>query len=119
MPLGLYVLNDMCNLSKHALVTLMANAAAAGQVMGLGLTGPIQFYDPLLLDPVKNEISYARVAKTVHFDHEVDFAIYPSLDYREHTSAEPAILVLLEMIREAERVVGEIEAKTREIGLIK
>jgi hypothetical protein len=31
----LYVLNDMCNLSKHALVTFMAKAWASGEMRGL------------------------------------------------------------------------------------
>jgi hypothetical protein len=115
----LYVLNDMSGLSKHALVTFMANASAGGEIRGLGLTGPLQFFEPLLLDPVKNEISYARVPLTTHFEHDANFAIYPSLDYREHTSAEPAVLVLDAMIKEAARLVFMIKNECRRIGLIK
>jgi hypothetical protein len=115
----LYVLNDMCNLSKHALVTFMANASAEGEISGLGLTGPLQLFDPLVLEPMKNEIAYARVPLTTHFDHDIDFAIYPSLDYRQHTSADPAVLVLNSMIKEANRIVSDIEGECRRIGLIK
>jgi hypothetical protein len=115
----LYILNDMCNLSKHALVTFMTNASAGGEIRGLGLTGPLQFYDPLILDPMKNEIPYARVPITTHFDHDVDFAIYPSLDYRGDASAEPAILILQMMIKEADDAVTAIESECRRIGLIK
>jgi hypothetical protein len=51
----LFALNDLCNLSKHALIMFIAGATAMGEIQGVGLTGPIQFYDPLVLDRAKNE----------------------------------------------------------------
>jgi hypothetical protein len=114
----LFALNDLCNLSKHALITFIAGATARGKIQGIGLTGPVQFYDPLVLDRTKNEIRYARISKQVHFEHEVDFEIYPTLEHRQYTSAEPAVLVLNAMIREANKAVSEIETECRKIGLI-
>jgi hypothetical protein len=82
------------------------------------MSGIIQFYNPMMLDPVKNEIPYIRIMAGSYFEHEVDFTIYPTLDYREATTAEPAVLVLNAMIGEAERIVLAIEAECRRIGLI-
>jgi hypothetical protein len=115
----LYALSDMCNLSKHALVTFMPKAWATGKIRGYAFADGIQFYDEMILDPLKNEITYARVRLEANFDHEVDFTIHPMLDYREMTISEPAILILASMIGEAERIVSEIEAMCRQIGLIK
>jgi hypothetical protein len=115
----LYALNGMCNSSKHALITFITNATADGQISGIGLIGPIEIYEPLVLDPMKNEIAYARVPLTTYFEHEIDLTIYPSIEYRERTSTEPATLILHWMIKEAEKIVSAIEAKCRHIGLIK
>jgi hypothetical protein len=115
----LFVLNDMCNLSKHALVTFMAKAVAAGTIKGTSFRGPIQFLEPFLLDPVKNEIPYMKVLKGSDPQHDFEVTIYPLIDYREFTSEEPATFVLGAMIEEAARVVSEIEAETIKIGLVK
>jgi hypothetical protein len=115
----LFVLNDLCNLSKHALITFMASAWASGEIRSIPFVGGgIQFYDPMLLDPAKYEISYARVLKGAYFDHEVDLTLHPTIDYRENTIAEPAIMVLNAMIHEADRIVSAIEEETRKIGLL-
>jgi hypothetical protein len=96
----------------------IAGATAMGEIQGIGLTGPIQLYDPLVLDRAKNEIPYMRISKQVHFEHEIDFAIYPTLEYRQYTSMEPAVLVLNAMIREADKTVSDIETECRKIGLV-
>jgi len=114
----LWIMNDMCNLSKHALVTFLAGATVSGTIKGTGQWGPIQFIEPLLLDPVKNEIPYMRVLRGTNPQHEIDFAIFPTIQYREFTSEEPAIYVFGTMINESIRIVRDIESKCRRIGLI-
>jgi hypothetical protein len=114
----LFTLNDMCNLSKHALVTFMATATVAGTITGKAFRGPIQFLEPILLDPVKNEIPYMRVLKDTNPEHDPDFKIHPLIQWRENISEEPAIHVLNVMIQEANRIVGEIENECRRIGLV-
>jgi hypothetical protein len=115
----LFVLNDLCNLSKHALVTFMPRAAATGTISGTAFKGPIQFLEPFILDPFKNEIPYMRVLKGMDPKHDFDLAVYPLLDYREFTSEQPATYVLGALINAAGHVVTEIEAEARRIGLIK
>lgn len=115
----LWVLNDICNLSKHALVTFIAKAVATGTLSGTAFRGPIQFLDPFILDPVKNEIPYMRVLKGSAADHDFDVAIYPLLEYREFTSEEPATDVLAAFIDIAGVTVNEIEAEAKRIGLVK
>jgi hypothetical protein len=115
----LFDLNDMCNLSKHALIAFIANAIADGEIRGSGWAEPIDLYDPLTLDRAKNEIPYARVRRSLHFDHEIKISIYPAIEHRETTSAEPAIAVLDAMGSEVRRIVLAIEAESRKIGLIK
>lgn len=113
----LCILNDMCNLSKHALVTFIAGARVGG-VVRMASPRAIDFFDPLILDPVKNEIPYARVRRGAHLEHEIEITPYPSLDYRGIMSEEPAIKVLNDMIQEAARIGLAIQAKCREIGLL-
>ena len=73
----LFFLNDMCNLSKHALITFVANATASGTIRGTAFEGPIQFLEPFLLDPVKNEIPYMRVLRGTDSQHDFDLTIHP------------------------------------------
>jgi hypothetical protein len=118
----LYTLNDMCNLSKHALVAFIAGAAAGGEISGIGGPGlgqGVEFYDPLVMDRAKHEIPYARTLRGLHFDHQIKIRIYPAIEYREITSAEPAADVLAAMGGEAMRIVEAIEAESRKIGLLK
>jgi hypothetical protein len=114
----LYLMNDMCNLSKHVLVAFMARAWAGAQMHGFAGPDQIELIDPLILDPMKNEIAYARVSSHLHFEHDVDFTIFPTLDYREITIGDPAVMILGAMIHTADKIISEIEAESRRIGLI-
>jgi hypothetical protein len=116
----LCALNDLCNLSKHALVAFVACATRSGEIKATGpWTGEIGIYDPPVWDRAKNEIAYARVKRGERFNYNLNLKIYVALEYREFTSAEPATAVLDAFCREAERVVLAIEAESRRIGLIK
>ena len=108
----------MCNMSKHALLTFMATATATGTITGRAFPGPIQFIEPILLDPVKNEIPYMRVLKGTNPEHDPDFIIQQLIEWGENISEEPAIYVLHAMIEEADRIVGAIVAECRKIGLV-
>jgi hypothetical protein len=68
----LYVLNDICNLSKHALVTFLAGAFVSGEIRGKAFNGPVDFFEPIILDIVKNEIPYMRVLKDADPEHEIE-----------------------------------------------
>lgn len=114
----LCILNDMCNLSKHALVAFLAGAFVVGEIKGTAFSGPIEFLDPLVLDPVKNEIPYMRVLNGADPQHEIEVTPYPSLDYRGFPSQDPAVNVLDTMIGEAYCIVTAIEAECRHIELI-
>jgi hypothetical protein len=114
----LCILNDMCNLSKHALVAFLAGAFVAGEIKGTAFDGPIEFIDPLILDPVKNEIPYMRVLNSADPQHEIEVTPYPSLDYRGFPSQDPAVNVLNSMIEHAYGIVTAIEAECRRIELI-
>jgi hypothetical protein len=113
----LCVLNDMCNLSKHALLTFLAGARVGGLVKATAADGAIDFFDHLILDPKSNEIPYMRLLKGSELQHEVEITPYPSLDYRGMMSEEPAVKVLSDMIEEATRVCLAIQKKCGEIGL--
>lgn len=116
---ALWVLNDLCNLSKHALLTFIAKARAAGTLSGTAFRGPIQFLEPLILDPAKNEIPYMRVLKGTATDHNFEAAIYPLIEYRELTSEESATNVLGAFLDAAGLAVRDIEAEAKSIGLVK
>jgi hypothetical protein len=116
----LYALNDLCNLSKHALVAFVACTTHTGEISSAGgeWDREIGYYRPPVWDRVKNEIPYARVKRGARFDHQIKLTVYVSLDYRELTSAESAPAILDAFLREAQRVVLAIEAESRRIGLI-
>lgn len=113
----LFILNDLCNLSKHALVAFVAGATAYHEIGGLKVGEPFELYDPVW-DREKNEIKYARVKRGADFQHEFRVGVYIALQYREHTSTEPAIEALREMGSEVERIVEAIETESRKIGLL-
>jgi len=117
----LYDLNDLCNLSKHALIAFVACTAHTGEISGAGSEWdePVGYYNPPVWDRAKNEIPYARVKRGARFDHKLKLRVYVSLDHRELTSADPATAVLDAFLREVQRVIGAIEAESRTIGLIK
>jgi len=115
----LWVLNDLCNLSKHALLTFIAKAVATGTLSGTAFRGPIEFLEPMILDPVKNEIPYLRVLKGTATDHNFEAAIYPLIEYRDLTSEESATNVLGAFLDAAGLAVRDIEAESKRIGLVK
>jgi hypothetical protein len=114
----LYFLNNLCNLSKHALITFMGVTALDGEIRGVGWSGPVQFYDPLVWDREKHEIKYARTEKGVNFQHQANLRVFIALHYKETKTPVSATAVLDAMLRETERIVLAIEAESRRIELI-
>jgi hypothetical protein len=116
----LYTLNELCNVSKHALIAFMAGVASAGEVQGLydpfALAG-VQFTKNLHWDRAKNEIQYARTKRDVGFNHYGNLTIFVAIQNKEATSTESAVAVLDTMVSEAQRVVSAIEAECRRLGL--
>jgi hypothetical protein len=118
----LFILNDLCNLSKHALVAFVAGATAHFEVSGVAspeLAHGVQFYDPPEWDRAKNEVKFARTRLGTKLEHQLKLGVYVALEYREITSTEPATAVFDAMLREVQRIVLAIEAESRRIGLIK
>jgi hypothetical protein len=115
----LFALNDMCNLSKHTLITFIAGALANGEVRGSGWGGQVEFFDDLTLDRTKNEIPYARVKKGLHFDHEIKITVYPAIEHRETQTAHPAVIFLETMCAEVRTIILAIELESLKIGLLK
>ena len=115
----LYMLNDMCNLSKHSLIALIGAATTQGKISGTGWIGPVEFYETAVWDRTKQEIPYARVQRGFLFQHEADFKLHVSIEYREIVTGEPATVVLDEMGREVAAVCTLIDRESRRIGLVK
>jgi len=116
----LYTLNELCNVSKHALIALMAGVASVGEVQGLydpfALAG-VQFAKNLHWDRATNEIQYARTKRGVGFNHYGNLTVFVAIQNKEATSTESAVAVLDTMVSEAQRVVSAIKAECRRIGL--
>ena len=115
----LWVLNDLCNLSKHALLTFIAKAIVGGTLSGTAFKGPIQFLEPLILNLLKNEIPYMRVLKGTAADHNFEATIYPLIEYRDLTSEELATNVLGALLDATGMAVNAIETEALRIGLVK
>jgi hypothetical protein len=118
----LYTLNDLANDCKHGLVTFIAGAIAGGQVSGTAAKwaeGGVQFADPPIWDVEKNEIAYARVRLGANFEHQGKMQVYVSVPHAEHLPGIGATGILDKIGAEVARVVEEIEAKCRELGILK
>lgn len=114
----LFALNDMCNLSKHTLITFIAGALVNGEVKG-SWSAPVEFYEDLTLDRTKNEIPYARVQRSLHFDHEIKISVYPTIEYRETANWYPAAIFFRTMCTEVRTIIMTIEMESLRIGLLK
>jgi hypothetical protein len=116
---GLYTLNDLCNLSKHALIAFIVGQAIDIQIRGTGLTEPVQFFDPFVWDRVKNEIKYARVKRTFNFEHHATLSVFVAIQNKEATSPISATEVLRILLEDAESAVKAIENECRRLGYVK
>jgi hypothetical protein len=116
---ALCVLNNLCNLSKHTLIAIVAAVAFDPQFVIFRQKSAFKFLLPLTWDSVKNEIPYARVPKPYDLEHQANFKAFIALEYRGDRSEDSAVSVLRTILKETERAVLEIENETRRIGLIK
>jgi hypothetical protein len=114
----LFALNDMCNLSKHSLITFIAGALVDAEVKGSGW-GAVEFFKDLTLDSTTNEIPCARVQRGLHFDHEIKIGVYPAIKYGKTATTYPATDFLSAMCAQAHIIILTIEKESRRIGLLK
>lgn len=115
----LYLLNDLCNASKHSLIMLVAGATQFGRIKTTaeGIGENVQILDPLIWDREKNEIPYARTRRGFDFDHEGVIQVYVAVRHSDGVSPIPATDVFDRMLVECERVVSAIEAEAERLGL--
>jgi hypothetical protein len=115
----LYTLNDLANDCKHGLVTFIGGAVASGEIKGTGWTGGVEFAEPLIWDGEKNEIAYARVRIGTDFQHQGKLRVYVAIPDTEHLPGVGATGVLDKIGTEVARVIGDIESKCRDLGILK
>jgi hypothetical protein len=114
----LYILNNLSNVTKHALIALMVGVAQELQIEGPGLfTAQPQFPNFVAWDRMKNEVKYARTKRGVGFEHKCNLTFFVAIQDKEATSPVSAQMVLNAMLDESRRVVTAIEAKCRKLGL--
>jgi hypothetical protein len=116
---GIYVLNDLCNLSKHALIAFIVGQAIDIEVRGTGLTKPVRFFDPFVWDRAKNEVKYASVERGTHFEHHATLNVFVAIQDKQGSSAISAVQVLEILIGDAKEAVDAIEGECRRLGYIK
>jgi hypothetical protein len=110
---GLYTLNDLCNLSKHALIAFMMGHAIDIEIRAFAPAGPVQFFDPFVWDRVKNEIKYARVERGFNFQHHATLNVFVAIQNKEGTSHVSATEILRLLIEDAQSAVEGIENECR------
>jgi hypothetical protein len=115
----LYTLNDLGNDRKHGLVAFIGGATAGGEIRGTGMSGGVEFADPPIWDGEKNEIAYARVKLGTKFEHQGKLRVYVSMPNTEHLPGIGATGVLDKIGLEVARIIDEIEAESRRIGILK
>jgi hypothetical protein len=74
----LYMLNDMCNLSKHALIAFIGAANTNVQITGKGWTGPLEVFETAVWDRAKHEIPYLRVQRSPFNTRQISTSTYRS-----------------------------------------
>jgi hypothetical protein len=118
----LYTLNDLANNCKHGLIAFIVGAVAGGEVRGTAADWAgqgIQFADPPIWDGEKNEIAYARVKLGANFQHQGKMRICAAIPDTGHLAGIGATGVLDKIGAEVARVVDEIEAECRRLGILK
>jgi len=117
---ALYTLNELCNLSKHALIALMAGVAQNVKIFGNPTTlEGVQFPKVLMWDSAKNEVPYARTKKGREFDHEGELTVFVGIQNKAITSTAGVVEVLEAMLTEAGRVISALEAECKRLGWVK
>jgi hypothetical protein len=115
----LYALNNLANLSKHALIAFVAGSTLDFQITGgagpFSLVG-IQMNNAIRWDAAKNEIVYARAKKGSHFEHQIKFTAFVAIQEKELTSAEPAVDILRAMLGEVCAVTTGLDAECTRLG---
>jgi hypothetical protein len=115
----LYTLNDLANHCKHGLVTFIGGAVAGGEISGTGWAGGVEFADIPIWDGEKNEIAYARVKVGTDFQHQGKLRVYVAIPGTEHLPGIGATGILDKIGADVARVVDDIEAKCRELGILR
>jgi hypothetical protein len=116
---GIYTLNDLCNLSKHALIAFIVGQAINIEIRGTGWTGPVQFIEQFVWERSKNEIKYARVPRGTQFQHHVTLSVFVAIEHKKGRSPISATEVLKILIEDAGEAVIAIERECRRLGYIK
>jgi hypothetical protein len=116
----LYYLNELCNISKHAMISFAAGAILDMEIEGPGLlTAQPQFIKEPRWDRAKNEIEYARTKRGVDFEHKGKVTLFVAIAHKEAVSPIPMVNVLDAMLAQARGVVTELEAECSRLGWIK
>ncbi len=116
----LYILNELSNVTKHALIQLMAGIAFDFEIRGIGTEFPsegVQFPKELKWDRTKNEIEYARTKRGPHFQHQANVKIFVALEEKEVTHTVSAVAILNQMLNAARNVIIALEYECRRLGL--
>jgi hypothetical protein len=116
---ALYILNELSNLSKHALITFIAGAAIDLEIHATRRPDFVELFDPFIWDRAKNEIKYARVPIGADFQHNATFNLFVALQYKEVSSAVSATAALHVLSDETWEAVRGLEAECRRLGLIR
>jgi hypothetical protein len=116
---ALYTLNELCNVSKHGLITLMAGAISSFELSGFETAQGTVISKSIQWDSIKNEIEYARSPIDAHGEHEGKVTVYITLGDIDWGKDINASRVFDEMRKEVGRTIGKIEAEARRIGIIR
>jgi len=117
----LYALNELCNLSKHTLITFMVGVAFDFEIRGTAAgwpPGDVAFPKELSWNRSKNEIEYARTKRGVQFEHQAKVNVFVALQEKEVTHTISAVAILNAMLEEARGVIMRLEYECMLLGYI-
>ncbi len=112
----LYTLNDLCNSSKHALITFIVGAVSEFKVTLGSDAARLDVLPEIVWDSSKNEIEFARIPIGTNFEHDGRLQVYIAIGETVPAAGNiHASRLFLDTRDEVRRVVYAIEAESRRI----
>lgn len=113
----LWSLNKLCNSQKHEIVVPMAIATGGGTMHHAYFQEVVSHYWPPRWDPQLNEMILAEVPRGRDCVFSMQVKTFVSFGKVEPVMGKPLFGVLMEMARDVEKIIADLETEARALSL--
>ena len=116
----LWALNQLCNGHKHEMVTATAMYVGGGDIKHMTMENVISYGFPPIWNADENEMVLAHLKAGSKFEHE--FRIRACMSFVSKIdvlAGRPVDGILKDLAATVRRIVNDLEAKAKEIGILK